>query len=155
LGIPEAIAGAMDFQPRAQKIARSFFQLLDLWDSAFMASSHRPPEIVFPSFAGRSRLRFAFMADSGIGKRRAAFQALRKAVGFLHVMLPAKNGAAAKSGQPQLSGSARGPQTSYSSRPLKAIVPDREMNLSAKFASWVPEPAAALPPRFSPRQGRT
>jgi hypothetical protein len=43
-----------------------------------------------PLQADRIRVLLSW-ADSGIAKRRATFQALRKAIGFLYVMLPAAN----------------------------------------------------------------
>ena len=92
LGIPEAIAAAMDFNPRPKDRAQ-LLQLLDLWDSSLHGLFTIGHLKSFSHLSQEDRARVLLSwADSGIGKRRAAFQALRKAVGFLHVMLPAKNG---------------------------------------------------------------
>ena len=96
LGIPEAIAAAMDFNPHPKDRAQ-LLQFLDLWDSSlhsFFTIGRLKP---FSNLSQQDRIRVLLSwAESGIGKRRAAFQALRKAVGFLHVMLPAKNGGRSK-----------------------------------------------------------
>ncbi len=130
LGIPEAIAAAMDFNPRPKDRAQ-LLQLLDLWDSSLHGLFTIGHLKSFSHLCQEDRVRVMLSwADSGIGKRRAAFQALRKAVGFLHVMLPAKNGGRSKVWENlNYPGPLRAPQTS-SSRPLQVIVPDREMNLS-------------------------
>ena len=130
LGIPEAIAAAMDFNPRSKDRAQ-LLQLLDLWDSSLHGLFTIGRLKSFSHLSQEDRVRVLLSwADSGIGKRRAAFQALRKAVGFLHVMLPAKNSGRSKVWDNlNYPGPLRAPQTA-SSRPLKVIVPDREMNLS-------------------------
>src|SRR5713226_9238207 len=132
LRVPEAIADALEFNPRSKDRAQ-FLQLLDFWNSRLHSLFTVGHLKSFSSLAQEERIRVLLSwADSSIGRRRAAFQALRKAVGFLHVMLPAKNG-----GRSQVwdnlnyPGPLRAPQTS-SSRPLKVIVPDREMNLSCE-----------------------
>jgi long-chain-alcohol oxidase len=132
LGIPEAIADALDFNPRSKDRAQ-FLRLLDLWDSSLHSLVTVGRLISFSSLPQEDRIRVLLSwADSGIGKRRAAFQALRKAVGFLHVMLPAKNGGRSKVWDNlNYPGPLRVQQTS-SSRPLKVIVPDRDMNLTCE-----------------------
>jgi long-chain-alcohol oxidase len=97
LGIPDAIADAiadaLDFNPRSKDRAQ-FLRLLDLWDSSLHSLIAVGRLKSFSSLSQKDRIRVLLSwADSGIGKRRAAFQALRKAVGVLHVMLPAANGA--------------------------------------------------------------
>ncbi|HYK39037.1 MAG TPA: GMC family oxidoreductase, partial [Candidatus Eremiobacteraceae bacterium] len=69
-------------------------------------------------------------ADSALGKRRAAFQALRKAIGFLYVMLPefrgARNPVWPSIGYP----GPLGAQIPARERPLKPISPDKETILT-------------------------
>jgi len=130
MGIPAAIAEALDFNPRMSDRAE-LLQLLDLWDSRlhslftvgrFQNFSALPPKT-------RARVLLSW-ADSTLGKRRAAFQALRKAIGFLYVMLPGANGARSpvwdKFGYP----GPLGAQKSSSQRPLAVTVPQRDMELS-------------------------
>jgi long-chain-alcohol oxidase len=92
LGIPSALAAAMDFNPRNGE-KKQFLRLLDMWDSrlhSLLAIGKLSP---FSSLSQKERTRVLLTwADSALGKRRAAFQALRKAIGFLYVMLPASNG---------------------------------------------------------------
>jgi long-chain-alcohol oxidase len=130
LGVPDAIARGLEFNPRTADRAQ-FLQLLDFWDSpfhSFLAAgrfapfSSLPPEV-------REWVLLSW-ADSGIQRRRAAFQALRKAVGLLYVMLPAANGGRStvcdKLGYP-------GPvsaQRADAPRPLRANVPTADLDLS-------------------------
>jgi long-chain-alcohol oxidase len=93
LGIPGAIAEAMDFNPR-KAAHKQFLQLLDIWDSRAHAllTVGKTARFSQLSEAARQRMLLAW-ADSSIGRRRAAFQALRKAVTFLYVMTPSLKGA--------------------------------------------------------------
>src|SRR5260370_32436145 len=72
-------------------------------------------------------------ADSGLGRRRAAFQALGKGVGFLYVILPGAGGAPTpvwvKSGYP----GPLGVQKPSSPRPLTVNVPQRDTDLSCEI----------------------
>jgi choline dehydrogenase-like flavoprotein len=87
-GVPEALASALDYNPRV--IHRwEILNLLDVWDSplhSFFEVGH------FTRFAELSPEDKCHLlcswADSRVVMRRAAFQALRKAIGFLYVMLP-------------------------------------------------------------------
>ena len=86
MGVPRALADAMDFNPRARD-QLELLRLLDIWDSRLHGV-----------FAVRKAKRFSSLpleirsqvlldwAGSKLVKRRAAFQALRKAVGFMYVM---------------------------------------------------------------------
>jgi choline dehydrogenase-like flavoprotein len=128
-GIPQAIAQAMDFNPRSNA-GKEFLQLLDLWDSPLHSLLTVGRLKSFSSLPQEDRIRSLLTwADSSIGKRRAAFQALRKAIGFLYVMLPGANGARSRVwerlGYP---GPLREKGNSIS-RPLSVIVPDRELEL--------------------------
>jgi long-chain-alcohol oxidase len=134
MGISQAIAGAMDFNPRSKDRAQ-LLQLLDFWDSPLHSLIALGRLKTFSSLSNKDRIRVLLSwADSSIGKRRAAFQALRKAVGFLYVMLPEANGAA-NGTHSQVWDNLRYPgplraQKVSAPRPLAVTVPDRDMNLS-------------------------
>ena len=132
LGIPDAIANALDFNPRSKDRAQ-FFQLLDFWDSSLHSFFTIGKLKSFSALSQEDRVRILLSwADSSFGKRRAAFQALRKAVGFLHVMLPGANGARSAVwdhlGYP---GPLRTQQPS-APRPLLVTVPDGDLDLSCE-----------------------
>lgn len=93
LGIPGAIAEAMDFNPR-EADHRQFRQLLNIWDSRLHGLLSIRQASRFSTLSEEARIRvLVSWADSSIGRRRAAFQALRKAVAFLYVMIPTLHGA--------------------------------------------------------------
>src|ERR1700687_4927618 len=98
LGIPEPLASGVDFNPRPAAPAQ-FLQLLELWDSrlhSLLAVGRLAP---FSSLPREVRIRVLLSwADSALVRRRAAFQALRKAIGFLYVMLPGANGTPSRGG---------------------------------------------------------
>jgi long-chain-alcohol oxidase len=130
LGIPSAIAEALDFNPRSNDRAQ-LQQLLDLWDSRLHGLLTAGRLARFSSLAPDARIRILLSwAESGLGRRRAAFQALRKAVGFLYVMLPEANGARSpvwdKCGYP----GPLGVQKPSASRPLAASIPQRDTALT-------------------------
>jgi long-chain-alcohol oxidase len=130
LEIPEAIAAALDFNPREKERAE-FLRLLDFWNSSlhsFFTIGHLK---CFSSLTQEERTRVLLdWADSGIGKRRAAFQALRKAVGFLHVMLPGSNGHRNPVWDKiQYPGPLKA-QNKSASKLLNVRVPDHDLNLS-------------------------
>jgi long-chain-alcohol oxidase len=130
LRIPGAITGALDFNPRANDRAQ-FLQLLDLWDSRLHSLLTVGRLKNFSSLSNEDRIRVLHSwSDSGMVRRRAAFQALRKAIGFLYVMLPAADGArSAVWDRLQYPGPLRAQNVSKP-RPLHVMVPDREMKLS-------------------------
>jgi choline dehydrogenase-like flavoprotein len=93
LGVPEAIAAAMDLNPRLGDAAQ-FRQLLDFWDSRLHSFIAIGRASRFSTLSEQARVGVLLSwADSGLGRRRAAFQALRKAVSYLYVMLPQCHGA--------------------------------------------------------------
>ncbi|HEY2350878.1 MAG TPA: GMC family oxidoreductase N-terminal domain-containing protein [Candidatus Acidoferrum sp.] len=93
LGVPEAIAAAMDLNPRPGDAAQ-FRQLLDFWDSRLHSFIAIGRASRFSTLSEQARVGVLLSwADSGLGRRRAAFQALRKAVSYLYVMLPQCHGA--------------------------------------------------------------
>jgi long-chain-alcohol oxidase len=130
LDIPGAIAGALDFNPRSNDRAQ-FVQLLDLWDSKLHSLLTVGRLEKFSSLSNEDRVRVLHSwSDSRIRKRRAAFQALRKATGFLYVMLPAADGSrSAVWDRLQYPGPLRAQNVSKP-RSLHVTVPDRDMKLS-------------------------
>jgi long-chain-alcohol oxidase len=132
LGVPEAIADAMDFNPRAAD-HRKFRQLLNIWDSHLHTFFSIGKISRFSSLPQEARVRVLLSwAESGLGRRRAAFQALRKAVSYLYVMLPRFKGARTpvwdKIGYP---GPPKFPQTARSAR-LNVIVANTETKISCE-----------------------
>ena len=130
LGIAQAIAEALDFNPRPGDRSQ-FLHLLDFWDSrlhSLLAAGRLAPFSRLPHEL-RSRMLLSW-ADSTLSKRRGAFQALRKAVGFLHVMLPGpagrRNPAWDRIGYP----GPLGAQTIDRSRRLNVILPSGDLRLS-------------------------
>src|SRR5215470_8006225 len=91
-GVPDALAAALDFNPRV--IDRwEFLNLLDFWDSSIYALLELGSSRRFSQLGQIEQAKVLLRwADSGIALRRAAFQALRKAIGFLYVMLPGEAG---------------------------------------------------------------
>ncbi len=87
-GVPDALAAALDFNPRA--VDRwEFLNLLDLWDSSIHSFIEVGHWAQFSELSEENKHKVMLSwADSRLALRRAAFQALRKAVGFLYVMLP-------------------------------------------------------------------
>ncbi len=132
LGVPEAIAGAMDFNPRPGD-HKQFLQLLDFWDSPLHTVFSIGRTSRFTALSDEARVRVLLSwAESGLGRRRAAFQALRKAVSYLYVMLPRLNGAPTPvwskigyPGPPEIQRNAAPPA-------LKVIIPDKETQLSCE-----------------------
>jgi choline dehydrogenase-like flavoprotein len=91
-GVPDALAAALDFNPRA--VDRwEFLNLLDLWDSSIHSFIEVGHWAQFSELAEEDKCKVMLSwASSRLALRRAAFQALRKAVGFLYVMLPGDAG---------------------------------------------------------------
>jgi long-chain-alcohol oxidase len=130
VGIPAAIAKALDLNPRPGERAQ-FLELLDLWDSHLHSLLTVGRWAWFSSLPLETRIRVLLCwADSGFGRRRGAFQALRKAIGFLYVMLPRADGAPSavwkKFGYP----GPLGPQAPKP-RPLRPLVPVVDTELSS------------------------
>src|SRR5215813_2486768 len=93
MGVPEALAQAMDFNRRTRGRAQ-LLNLLDAWDSKLHAFFSIGEYKNFSELGQKERERILrSWTDSWLGKRRAAFQALRKGIGFLYVMLREKSGA--------------------------------------------------------------
>ena len=132
LGVPDALAGGLELNPRARDRAQ-FLQLLDFWDSRFHGLFAIGKFAQFSALTAQARESILLSwADSGSKRRRAAFQALRKAIGLLYVMLPAAeggpSGVSAKLGYP----GALGVQRPGAHRPLRATVPSGDIELSCQ-----------------------
>jgi long-chain-alcohol oxidase len=129
LGIPAAIAKALDLNPRSGERAQ-FLQLLDLWDSHLHGLLTVRRWAAFSMLPLETRIRILLSwADSALSRRRGAFQALRKAIGFLYVMLPGADGTPSlvwkKFGYPGPLGP-RPPK----SRALRPLTPEVDTDLS-------------------------
>src|SRR6202011_3232776 len=133
LGVPQAIAEAMDFNPRRGD-HQQFLQLLNFWNSQLHGVISLKRASRFSTLPEEARVRVLLSwAESSLGRRRAAFQALRKAVSYLYVMLPRLRGERTpvwdKIGYP-------GPPKLDRSRPsreLTTIVPQRDTKLSCEI----------------------
>lgn len=130
LAIPTAMARALDFNPRAREKAQ-FLQLLDFWDSRLHSLLTAGRWRRFDALPPDVRIRVLLSwADSRLGRRRGVFQALRKAVGFLYVMLPNASGGASpvwrKLGYP----GPLGAQAPAKPRGLRPLVPEADTELS-------------------------
>ena len=129
MGVPDALAEALDFNPRTRDRAQ-FLNLLDIWDSklhGFLLAGE------YEHFSQLNRdVREGMLrswADSSLVKRRAAFQALRKAIGFLYVMLPEGGGTSRVWKKIRFPGPL-GVQKPAAARGLKVIVPEKETSLA-------------------------
>ena len=128
-GVPDALAAALDFNPRA--VDRwEFLNLLDLWDYSLHSFIEVGHWSQFSELAEENKHKVMLSwADSRLSLRRAVFQALRKAVGFLYVMLPGTMGEVnpvwANIGYP----GPIGVQRPDAPRKLNVIVPEAEMTL--------------------------
>jgi long-chain-alcohol oxidase len=133
-GVPDALAAALDFNPRA--VDRwEFLNLLDLWDSSIHSFIEVGHWAQFSELAEKDKYKVMLSwADSRLALRRAAFQALRKAVAFLYVMLPgnAVEGAAGQANPVWANIGYPGPigvQRPEAPRKLHVTVPGGEMTL--------------------------
>jgi long-chain-alcohol oxidase len=130
MGVPEALVEAMEFNPR-KRDPREFLQLLDIWDSSLhcLLTAGRATNFSSLPLEARNRVLLDW-AESALGKRRGAFQALRKAMGFLYVMLPGAGGEASavwkKLGYP----GPIGVQRPNSLRALRAVEPDGDLEIA-------------------------
>jgi long-chain-alcohol oxidase len=107
-----------------------FLNLLDFWDSRLHSFLEVGSFTGFAELPEEDKCRMLLSwADSRIALRRAAFQALRKAVGFLYVMLPGAAGQAntvwERIGYPGPIGA----QRPDAPRGLRVTTPDKETTL--------------------------
>ena len=130
LGVSDAIARGLEFNPRSA-VRAQFLQLLDLWDSRFHSFFTVGRFAAFSSLTPEAREWVLLSwADSGIRRRRAAFQALRKAIGLLYVTLPAVEGGRSKVWDKLHYPGPPGSQRPGARRPLRAVVPATDLDLS-------------------------
>jgi long-chain-alcohol oxidase len=130
LGIPGTISRALDFNPRSNDRAQ-FLQLLDVWDSKLHSLLTVGRLKSFSALSNEVQIRVLHSwADSGMVRRRAAFQALRKAIGFLYVMLPAADGSRSAVWDRLAYPGPLNAQNVSKPRPLRVTVPDRDLKLS-------------------------
>ena len=130
LGVPAAIATGLDFNPRAADRAQ-FLQLLDLWDTRLHSLLTVGRAKSFSSLPQEIRTRILLSwAESALRKRRAAFQALRKAIGFLYVMSPGADGGRSPVWNKLRYPGPLGVQKRDAPRPLTAKVPSADLNLT-------------------------
>jgi long-chain-alcohol oxidase len=128
-GVPQALAAALDFNPRV--IDRwEFLNLLDFWDLPLHSFFEVGTFTRFSELPEKDKCRMLLSwADSCVALRRAAFQALRKAIGFLYVMLPgAASGANAVWDQIGYPGPI-GVQRPDAPRPLSVTTPQQDTTL--------------------------
>jgi choline dehydrogenase-like flavoprotein len=130
LGVSDAIARGLEFNPRPT-VRAQFLKLLDLWDSPFHSLLTVGSFAPFSSLTPEARKWILLSwADSGIKQRRAAFQALRKAIGLLYVMLPAAEGGRSEVWDKLHYLGPLGAQRPSARRPLRAVVPATDLDLS-------------------------
>ncbi len=129
-GVPDALAAALDYNPRTT-YRWEFVNLLDLWDTylhSFIEAGHWSR---FSDLVAEDKYKVMLSwADSRLAMRRAAFQALRKAVGFLYVMLPGAAGEINRVWEKLGYPGPLGVQRPSEPKKLKVIVPEKEMTLT-------------------------
>ncbi|GAC1641440.1 MAG: GMC family oxidoreductase [Candidatus Acidiferrum sp.] len=131
MGVPAALAEALDFNPRMRDRAQ-FLNLLDAWDSKLHGFLLAGQWANFSSLEADVRERvLGSWADSALRKRRAAFQALRKAIGFLYVMLPQSGGESEVWKRLRYPGPL-GVQKPNEAKTLRVETPERELVLSCE-----------------------
>ncbi len=129
MGVPVALAEALEFNPRTRDKAQ-FLNLLDMWDSKLHAFVLAGEWKAFSSLDAETREEMLrSWAESGMRKRRAAFQALRKAIGFLYVMLPQDGGKSAVWDRLKYPGPI-GVQSPRGEKSLKVIAPEKDSALT-------------------------
>ena len=129
-GVPEALASALDHNPRVTH-QWEFLNLLDVWNSPLHSFCELGAFTRFSDLTTEDQCRMLLSwADSRLALRRAAFQALRKAVGFLYVMLPAPSGQTNSVWQKIGYPGPPGVQRPDAPRPLHVSVPRQETSLT-------------------------
>jgi long-chain-alcohol oxidase len=138
LGVPAALAANLDFNPRTFEKAQ-LLQLLDGWDSRLHSLFTVGRLGSFSTLPPDTRTRILLdWADSSIAKRRGAFQALRKGVGFLYVMLSDAAGDSAVWRKMKYPGPLATPVVAARrtpialAQPLAVTVPGRDLKLSCE-----------------------
>jgi choline dehydrogenase-like flavoprotein len=128
-GVPEALASALDHNPRVTH-RWEFLNLLDVWNSPLHSLCELGTFTRFSELPEGDKCRMLLSwADSQLALRRAAFQALRKAIGSLYVMLPASPGQPHSVWQKIGYPGPPGVQRPGAPRTLQATVPVQEASL--------------------------
>lgn len=127
----QAIAEALP-DPAVTGRPEALLQLLNVWDSRLHGLFTIGRSATFSAMPAEARTRVLLnWADSALAQRRGAFQALRKAIGYLYVMLPGAHGgpnpAWAKFQYP----GPLGTQRPAAARPLHVLVPEHDLQLTA------------------------
>jgi choline dehydrogenase-like flavoprotein len=131
LGVAHAIAEALP-DPRVTGRSEPLLQLLDIWDSRLHSLFTIRRITPFSSLPADARIRMLLTwADSALRQRRGAFQALRKAVGFLYVMLPGVHGGGSPVWPKIQYPGPLGVQKPNTTPPLRVTIPERDLDLSA------------------------
>jgi len=131
LGVAQAIAEVLP-DPKVTGRSEPLLQLLDIWDSRVHSLFTIQRIAPFSSLPAEARIRMLLTwADSALRQRRAAFQALRKAVGFLYVMLPGTHGAASPVWSKIQYPGPLGVQKPNTTPPLRVTIPNRDVDLNA------------------------
>src|SRR5271156_1331075 len=131
MGVARAIAEALP-DPAVTGRPEQLLQLLNIWNSPLHSLFAIRRTAAFSALPADERVRVLLSwADSALAQRRGAFQALRKAIGYLYVMLPGANGAASpvwgKFGYP----GPLGTQRPAAARALRVTIPERDLELTA------------------------
>jgi choline dehydrogenase-like flavoprotein len=130
LGVPDAIARGLEFNLRVADRTQ-FLQLLDFWNSRFHSLFTTGRFTHFSSLTPEAREWVLLSwADSGIKRRRAAFQALRKAIGLLYVMRSAGAGGRSTVCDKISWPGPLGVQRADAPRPLRAVMTTADLDLS-------------------------
>ena len=128
MGVAAAIAAALPDGGDGAQLLR----LLDIWDSRLHGLFTIGRLAPFSSLRAEDRIQMLLSwADSALVQRRAAFQALRKAVGFLYVMLPGPKGTPSPVWEKFNFPGPPGVQRPGAARQLRVTVPDRDIELTA------------------------
>jgi choline dehydrogenase-like flavoprotein len=131
MGVAEAIAAALP-DPAITGRSEALLQLLNIWDSRLHSLFTVRRNAAFSGLPAEERIRVLLSwADSALAQRRGAFQALRKAIGYLYVMLPGAKGAASPVWAKFKYPGPLGVQQPTAARPLRVVTPDRDMQLTA------------------------
>jgi long-chain-alcohol oxidase len=131
MGVPAAIAEAIA-DPAVTGRPEPLLQLLNIWDSRLHSLFTAGKTATFSALSVEARRRILLSwADSALAQRRGAFQALRKAVGYLYVMLPGAGGAASPVWPKFKFPGPIGVQRPAAEKALRVVVPKRDVELTA------------------------
>ncbi len=129
MGVAGAIAAGV---PEDGLAGEELLQLLNVWDARLHALFTVGRVAPFSALGTGERIRMLLgWADSGLARRRAAFQALRKAIGYLYVMLPGAAGAASPVWKNMNFPGPLGVQRPQAARGLRVLVPSKDLELTA------------------------